>query len=265
MVSYAAMPDSFEVRLDALDLSLFDAIESQSSAWDRRSLLACQTAIRERLGSYVYLEIGSHLGGSLQTHVMDPRCARIYSIDPRPRWQPDARGVDFPYPDNSTGSMMEALGRVSAEGAARVVTYDAGTTAIDPTGLVPTPHVCLIDGEHTDAALMRDFAFCRAAMPGGGLILCHDTPVVYNGLSAIIETLDADGTPYDAALLPDTILAIDLGPTGVLAAPQLTAVRAASFRGALFSLRVNDHYRQYANRWPWGAVRRWRARRGSRP
>ena len=70
------MPDPFDARVAALDLSLFDAIPSQSSAWDRRSLLACQAAIRQRIGRYVYLEIGSHLGGSLQTHVLDPGLPR---------------------------------------------------------------------------------------------------------------------------------------------------------------------------------------------
>ena len=40
--------------------------------------------------------------------------------------------------------------------------------------------------------------------------------------------------------------ACDLGLTGVLDAPRLAAVREASF----------------ANRWPWGLLRRWRSRWG---
>lgn len=261
MVSYGpVIGHTIDARVDALDVSLFDAIESQSTTWDRRSLLACQAAVARRFGSYVYLEIGSHLGGSLQTHVLDSRCSRMFSIDPRPRRQADARGVDFHYRGNSTAHMLQALTRLSAEGAARVTTYEADTTSLDPTSVKPSPHLCFIDGEHTDAAVVRDFAFCRAAMPDGGLVLCHDTPVVYRGLTEIVRELDALGTPYAAALLPDTLLAIDLGATGLLDAPQLAHVRANAFRGTLFSLCNNDHYRQFANRWPWGPLRRWRSR-----
>lgn len=258
------MPDPFETRVAALDLSLFDAIPSQSSLSDRRSLLACQAAVRQRTNGYVYLEIGSHLGGSLQTHVLDPRCVRMHSIDPRPGWQPDARGVDFAYPENSAARMMAALTAVAAGGASRVVTYETDTGTLDASAIAPAPHLCLIDGEHTDTALRRDFDFCRALMPAGGLVLCHDTPVIYNGLAAVVDALDAAHVPYQAALLPDTILAIDLGPTGVLDSPLLAAARADSFRGVLASLRANDHYRAFANRWPWGPLRRWRSRRAAR-
>jgi hypothetical protein len=103
----------FGERLHALDITLFDGIPSQSTGLDRRSLLAAQGAIRARFGSYVYLELGSHLGGSVQTHVMDPACARIYSIDRRPLAQPDARGQDSDYAGNSTARMIENLTRVA--------------------------------------------------------------------------------------------------------------------------------------------------------
>ena len=159
--------------------------------------------------------------------------------------------------------MTEALARLSPDAAARVTTYEADSSTLDAAAIVPRPHLCLIDGEHTDAALRRDFEFCRAVMPDGGLVLCHDTPVVYNGLAAIVDALDAAGTPYSAAVLPDTLLAIDIGPTGVLDSPPLAAVRAASFRGTLFSLQANDHYRTFANRWPWGTRRRLRSRRAA--
>ncbi len=141
-------------------------------------------------------------------------------------------------------------------------TYEADTSTLLPGELRPSPHLCFIDGEHTDECVVRDFAFCRAAMPAGGLVLCHDTPIVYRGLSAIIDGLDSAGAPYAAALLPDTILAIDLGNSGVLDGPELTAVRAHAFRGALASLGANHHYRARAARWPWGPLRQWRSRWG---
>jgi hypothetical protein len=67
-------------RVSDMDTSLFRPIESQTTEPDRRSLLALHAAIAER-GPFDYLEIGSHLGGSLQAMVADPRCRSIVSID----------------------------------------------------------------------------------------------------------------------------------------------------------------------------------------
>ena len=56
-----------EDRIQSLDVSLFDSILSETSPEDKHSLLLVQKCLRHR-GEYVYLEIGSHLGGSIQTH-----------------------------------------------------------------------------------------------------------------------------------------------------------------------------------------------------
>ena len=77
--------EPFEDRIRRLDLSLFEQIESESSERDQLSWLAIQRIIRTRVKGYTYLEIGSHLGGSIQQHFLDPACRSIYSIDPRPQ------------------------------------------------------------------------------------------------------------------------------------------------------------------------------------
>src|SRR5947208_3078561 len=103
-----------EIKLSLLDVSLFDTIPSQTNVNERRGLLALQKAVGEKLGSYVYLEIGSHLGGSIQPHLVDARCRKIFSIDNRPVQQPDDRGVPCDYPDNSTARMLDLLRRIDA-------------------------------------------------------------------------------------------------------------------------------------------------------
>jgi hypothetical protein len=62
----------FEAQLNELDTSLLDEIESQTSADDKRSLLALHVACRRVHREFRWLEIGSHLGGSLQALVRDP-------------------------------------------------------------------------------------------------------------------------------------------------------------------------------------------------
>src|SRR4051812_19378672 len=110
----------FEQLINNLDLKLFEKISSQSSENDKQSLLACQLAVRDLERNYKYLEIGSYLGGSIQPHLLDERCGRIYSIDKRPLVQPDERGVDYTYLNNSTERMLENLKRVAPEQVSKV-------------------------------------------------------------------------------------------------------------------------------------------------
>lgn len=250
-----AMPDAFSARLDALDTTIFNAIPSESTPGDRRSLLACQNAVRMRWSPYVYLEIGSHLGGSLQPHALDPSCATMHSIDPRPSQQPDARGQRFGYPGNSTARMLANL--LAAGGDTnRVVCHEQTSARLDPADIVPTPHLCFVDGEHTDAAVLADFDFCRRVIAPGGVILFHDAHIIYNALDEIVASLDRAGTAYRACHLPDTLFAIELGEGTLLEGTALAPVRRESYRGYLLSLQSTDHYRRFANRWLFRAIRK---------
>ena len=149
---------SFEAQLEALDRKLFDSIESESTPEDQRSLLALQVACRNTSQRFGWLEIGSHLGGSLQTLVRDPRCGRISSIDARPDAVPDARIRTCAYPENSTQRMLERLGEIPGADLGIVQTYEAGTDALDPETFDP-PNVCFVDGEHTNEAVSETPSF----------------------------------------------------------------------------------------------------------
>src|SRR5581483_6433047 len=166
-------------RLSRLDESLFDAVESQTSVQDRRSLLALHGAVADAAGSFVYLEIGSHRGGSLQVLVSDERCRKIVSIDPRPEWQPDDRpGIEgWAYSGNSTEEMLGLLAAVPGADVTKIETIELGTESIDPE-TVDRPDLCFVDGEHTQIAALRDAGFCHAALRGRGVIAFHDFWIV---------------------------------------------------------------------------------------
>jgi Methyltransferase domain len=252
------MPD-FESRLAALDLSLFDAIESQTSPGDRASLLAVQAGLRAR-GSYAYLEIGSHLGGSIQPYLLDPRCVAIYSIDPRPVAQQDARGRSYAYAENSSRRMVSALSALAADRIDRLRCFEADARFVDVEALDPPPALCFVDGEHTDAAVVSDFDVCRRALRGVGAILFHDAHVVYNGLWEITRALDVGRVPFRAYNLPDSLFVVELGTAALWKTPAVAGRLARAHEGYLASLRLNDHYRRFATRWPVPWLRRLRAR-----
>lgn len=244
----------FEARIDALDLTLFDAIESQTGIDDRRSLLAVQRAVRRLSGGsgYRYLEIGSHLGGSIAPHLLDPRCTSITSIDKRPLAQPDERGVSFAYEGNSTSRMLDLLAGVGPTD--KISTIDGSAPEIEVATLGDPVQLCFIDGEHTDRAVVADFELCLAALDdAGGAIVFHDAAITYRGISTCLEMV-ADRAPV-AYVLPEMVFVVELGGFAVHDDAAVADALLHNHRAYLFALQFNDQYREFANRPAFRAAR----------
>jgi len=223
------MSNSFNYRLDNLDLSLFDIISSESSDGDRRSLLAVQRAVRQPSG-YVYLEIGSHLGGSIQQHLLDPWCRRIISIDKRPPCQPDDRGEVYHYAGNSTARMVENLRRVAPEELGKLSCHDSDTKGIQPNSLHDLPDFCFIDGEHTYAAVLADFEFCLSVSAPNVTICFHDDYIIWKALRVILASLRQRGIPFTASKLDGTTFGIFLRASPAAKDPYIRACSRGGFR-----------------------------------
>src|SRR3954452_14097615 len=142
--------DGFRAHLERFDPKLLKGIKSQTKKGDRASLLALHAACVERYGTFDYLEIGSHLGGSLQALARDERCTRIISIDLRPEATPDERGKVIPYEGNSTRRILDLLGAQPGSDVEKIHTIDADTRTLDAASLPVRPRLCFIDGEHPD-------------------------------------------------------------------------------------------------------------------
>ncbi len=204
----------FEQRINDLDVRLFEKIDGQSLPADRRSLLAVQRAVRNALGAYTYLEIGSHLGGSLQTHYADPKCKRIYSIDKRPLSQPDERAIDYKYDGNSTERMLVNLRTAYPNVTENLVTMDDDARNIDPQRVEHAPDVCFIDGEHTNDAVYSDFRFCFAVASPNAMICFHDSNLIFAGLDKIKAHLQSESVEFGTMKLGGTVYVILLGTAG---------------------------------------------------
>jgi hypothetical protein len=199
---------TLEERITSLDVGLFDAVPSETCPEDRESLLRLQRCVR-RAGSYVYLEIGSHLGGTLQPHLVDSRCSSIYSIDKRPLEQRDeSRGV-WHYPENSTKRMLSGLQEAFPQSSVeKIKTFDADARELDPSTFIPKPDFCFIDGEHTDQAVLSDFEFCLQVCNRNGIIGFHDANIVVGGLTQIKRRLTEHRIRFRGILLPRYVYVI---------------------------------------------------------
>lgn len=246
---------AFEELIAARSLDLFQAIPSQMTDQDKRSLLAVQKALRRVVPAYHYLEIGSHLGGSIQPHLLDPRCASIVSIDPRPIAVKDDRGYDIPYEDNSTARMIELLRAVSPDGIPRIRTFDLDASAVPVEAIHPRPHLCFVDGQHSAQAVLADFAFCRSVLAPDGVITFHDANVVYNGLERIIAALRTSAQEFYAYVLPTSVFVIEFGASRLHEDHDIRLLLRDNAEAYLFGLQTMEHYREVLNRPAMRAIR----------
>jgi hypothetical protein len=203
-------------RVAALDLGLFEPIESQTSGWDQLALLALHGVVADRYGSFCYLEVGSYLGGSIQVLIRDPRCELIISIDRRVALAPDIRG-GVSYDRNTTAHMRERLAQVPAADLGKLTSLESSTESLEVGNLPRRPRYCLIDAEHTDQAALRDARFCAQALGGEGIIAFHDFKLVGGAIRAFVR--ESWGEVSGAVAFADAVFAIELGGGGMLSTP----------------------------------------------
>jgi len=247
--------ENFGSKLEALDISLFEKIVSQLEDNDKRSLLACQLAVRKMRPGYSYLEIGSYMGGSIQPHLMDDECTRIISIDKRPESQPDERGARYTYKNNSTQRMLDGLAEIAGDKVKKITTIDGDTRELSAEALDEKVDLCFIDGEHTDPAAVSDFRFCLDVVKPDGAILFHDAPTVYNGIAECIAMLKSRGLKFRAYSLPAIVFVVELGDFPMHKEPVISDILTNNHESYLYSLQYNDYYRQFANKTPFRLYR----------
>ncbi len=241
--------EELDTALKDQDIAIFSPIDAQLTAADKRSLLAIQWGVRSLFSSYTYLEIGSHLGGSLQTHLQDPRCAGIVSIDARPTAVADDRVDSVPYPDNSTEHMLALLHKVAGGVVSKITTFDADASAVDPASLLSAPHLCLIDGEHTERAALSDYAFCRKALRKDGVIVFHDGNIIFPALNTIVNGLKAEGANFRSYVLPSTVFVVEFGDAAIHRCDAIRDLLLNNGEPYLYGLMSMLHYREvYSSR-----------------
>ena len=238
-------------KIEQLDLSLFanplshnpEKDAPQSTVEDRRTLLAVQTVARRACPNYIYLEIGSYKGGSLQPHVVDPLCGKILSIDPRPGATPDTRGTQV-YQECSAESMLGWLKRIPGADVSKIQTFE--TTAAKLTGkeIGMRPHLCFIDGEHTDEAVLTDARFCLSVLAENGVILFHDANLVFTGLEAFLNELAAKGRPFHPHILPGSVFMIEFDAARFCETEPVRGRIQLNYKAYLAGMSDNDWYRR---------------------
>ena len=229
--------NNFEERINRLDNTLFSPIKAQTTEADQRSLLAIQACTRDCLGQYVYLEIGSYLGGSIQTHLLDSKCSKIYSIDKRQFVSADERVEAPEYAGNTAAHMLSLLTALNPDQVAKVECFDGDSGSVASADIKDAPNLCFIDGEHTPLAVIRDFEFCAKVCAPDATIVFHDAQTVFRGLRSVVASLNSAGKKFSTHAFFDMLYIICLDGSPIPA--RLANFSSQAREDDLWSLR-ND-------------------------
>ena len=203
-----------QAMIERLDPAIF-AIDSETSANDRVSLLRLQRFVRRHDDAYCYFEIGSHLGGSLLTHLADPRCAWAISVDSRPARLADERGRFFEYRENSTARMIAVLQtHLPSSSLRKLQTFDLDAAEVPHGKVRRRVRLLLIDGEHTNPAAFSDFLSVFPLLADEAVIAFHDANLVASGIQNVERFLAYAAVPSRTVFLPDNVAAIGLRGLG---------------------------------------------------
>lgn len=235
----------FERRLANCDTSLFAPIKASLTEDDKKSLMAIQYEIRSKKNSYSYLEIGSYLGGSLQTFLLDAHCHCVYSIDSRVSRQVDERGeIDF-YPNNTSLTMLKNIQQYYSQYMNKLIAFNHETGEVNPRDIKHKPDICFIDGNHTDDAVFNDFLFCLSVGSPHMLILFHDVQMIFRGIRKSIKYLRGKNIPFQSFMLPSSLGIVAL--RNALGSPHraLDGRLAVSMDGVFYCLESLSVFRDY--------------------
>ena len=228
----------FDRSVASLDVSIFK-IQSQTSANDRRSFLAVHNAMRSWKSEYVYLECGSHIGGSLLPHILDPKCRVAYSVDKRPTIQPDERGISYEYAQNSSQRMIETLRQqvTTRDILRKLRTFDKDARELTAENIQDRPDLVMIDAEHTNAAVFSDFLSIYRLCHPSTIYLFHDANLILPGLENIETFLHYTGVTFDSYVLPDVVYVLALNEARKVLEPIGTRYGQDKNRFAIWSQR----------------------------
>jgi hypothetical protein len=226
-----------EALIETLDPAVFK-LDTQTDFNDKKMLLALQALVRNQKDGYVYVEVGSWMGGTLVPKLMDRKCRRVVSIDKRPAAQADERGVSWYYVSTSTQMMIDRLeSALPSTAMAKLETYDYDACEIPEEARREKFDLGFIDGEHTNRAAFQDFVSLLPFAQPDSIIAFHDANLVIDAISNVEAFLRHQGLVYESVFLPKVVFAVFLGSFAALAG----SLRSVSLERESFIMNSKLH------------------------
>jgi len=195
------------------NIDLYRLVRTQTSQSDQTSLLELLHLVRGKSPLYVYLEIGSFLGGTLVPFCVDVQCKAIYSVDKRVYEAPnESRSACSEYGEHSSSAMRQRLLEATGFDANRLKCLDSDMRDVASAEIKDRIDYVLIDGEHTNDAVESDFRAVERFLASDAVVAFHDYHCVRGGIVRIEKYLRATGRTFLSVKLSGDVFAIFMQP-----------------------------------------------------
>jgi hypothetical protein len=111
--------------------------------------------------------------------------------------------------------MLNRLRELAPNQVDKITCLDDDARNIPTSRIDRRPHLCFIDGEHTNRTAFSDFQFCLSVCNSDSVIVFHDSDLVHNGIAAALIDLHRRSVQFAALRLPDVIYLIALSDGAV--------------------------------------------------
>ena len=112
--------------------------------------------------------------------------------------------------------MLGLLREFASDDLHKLACFDEDAQDVDPCLIEDPPHLCFIDGEHTNRAVVSDFEFCYSVCAPNAVIAFHDMNIVHGGLETIVERLRKQQVEFKAGPLGGFVYVVALGDSGIV-------------------------------------------------
>ncbi len=167
------------------EIEKFFPIPSQTSLVDKAVILKINKLMNLRTKNFIYIEIGSYLGGSLTPFLINENCKRVISVDKRNQIIDDERNEKWSYKKISEKLMIKGLKEKKLD-ISKLKSFNGDISEYRPK---ENYDLAFIDGIHTDKNTFSDFLYILDKINKHCIILFHDSVVIFKALLLIKEFL----------------------------------------------------------------------------
>jgi hypothetical protein len=133
--------------------------------------------------------------------------------------------------------MIYRLKQLAPDQVNKIICFDEDAGNLPASLFEERPHLCFIDGEHTDRAVYSDYQFCLSICDPNGVIAFHDSTLIWRGIAAARTDLRRRGIGFVAIPLLDVVYCIGLNEGEVI---NDAVVRGFAVEGLVFISRTGQ-------------------------
>ena len=185
--NFKRVSQKFLLKIPMMDQQIkkYFPIPTQTSQEDKIVILKINNLISSKIKNFIYIEIGSYLGGSLTPFLINNNCKKVISIDHRNQILDDERNENWSYEKITEIMMLKKLKSLNLN-VSKLKMFNGDISHYKNKNKYD---LAFIDGIHTDKNTFSDFLYVLDGFKKNSIIIFHDSVLIYKALILINEFL----------------------------------------------------------------------------